>query len=379
MVCMSDTLPLLSLVYTGRNDSYMGNFNWRLSTTLNYLAHNLQANNRLDQVEAVITDWGSTTPLHTALDLSSAARRITRFVMVPPDVAGRVGGDSEFPLVLAQNAAVRRSHGRYIAQTDSDIMFTPELISGLLDILDGRRSIGVSLRDAMLFTKRRHIPWRYVAQSPSLAELDWFMRHYGRWIPTDTYVRFDYAGPGFMLMSRQLWEACRGYDERLLYRAWIEIDLGIRISREHPLVNLERLGLTAYHLEHFPARTSQYHTRKYNDPIWHNAFCPNGDNWGLGNYEFEIYAYPPEPLPPLATALPGPQPVKMTPQLRRIIWSVIWHRFWYPILFVAGRIVLFTRRAFYHLNVIRQRIANQPLTRWPAQIRGWWIERQQRF
>ena len=52
-----DQSKLLTVAVTGRNDDYMGNFKYRLTTCLNYLARNLRDLGRLDEVEVLVTDW----------------------------------------------------------------------------------------------------------------------------------------------------------------------------------------------------------------------------------------------------------------------------------------------------------------------------------
>ena len=93
--------PLISFCLSGRNDSYGGDFLWRLKTSLNLLASNLALLDRPRAAEVVITDWGSKTPIHTVLELGDAARAITRFIVVPPDLAVDLQQDSEFPAALA--------------------------------------------------------------------------------------------------------------------------------------------------------------------------------------------------------------------------------------------------------------------------------------
>jgi hypothetical protein len=369
--------PKLSLVYAGRNDSYMGNFNWRLSTTLNYLAENLRQLGRLDEVEVIVTDWGSQEPLHTALTLSAAARCIVKFLIVPPELARRVQGDSDFAIVIAQNAAIRRSQGEYIGQADSDMLFTAESLRALFDVLEGKKSIGVEPEQAMIYTKRRHVPWRYVASSPSLAELDWFIHHCGNWLPIERFFGFEFAGPGFTIMHRQLWDDCSGYDERLIYRGWLEIDLGLRIRRKYPLINLQKIGLTAFHLEHFPSRSGNPLQRKLNPTEWNNAFRPNGDDWGLRGHDLQLLTLAVETRE--EPAFPwGGQSVHINSRLLKNIALVILNWLWYPIQFVFGRTVLLTQRLWYHLRVIQRLVAGNPLGRWPAIVWSWWIERQRR-
>jgi hypothetical protein len=369
--------PKLSLVYAGRNDGYMGNFNWRLSTSINFLAQNLNRLGRLGEVEILVCDWGSQEPLHTVLSLSPAAQHITKFLIVPPDLAKSAQGDSDFGIVIAQNAAIRRCQGEFIGQVDSDIMLITELLTGLLDILDQGRKIGVSLNQAMIYTKRRHLPWRYVADSPSISELDWFIHKWGNFLPVERFWGFEFAGPGFMIMHRQLWEECRGYDERLIYRGWMEIDLGLRVRRKYPLINLQRIGLTAFHLEHFPSRRGNSLNRKYNPTDWNNAFCPNDENWGLRQHQLDIFAYP-TAKNAIEVSAPS-QPIRLTYPLVKHIIAVILKSLWYPFQFVIGRVILVTQRVWFHLRFIRDLVKGRPINQWQSIVQRWWLERKQRI
>jgi hypothetical protein len=70
----------ISLVIAARNDSYMGNFKWRLETTINYIAAQLQSIDWLQQVEIIIVDWGSASPLREVVQTSKAVEQIIRYI-----------------------------------------------------------------------------------------------------------------------------------------------------------------------------------------------------------------------------------------------------------------------------------------------------------
>lgn len=366
--------PKLTLIYVARNDNYMGNFRWRFETALNYLADNLVRLNRLSDVEIVVADWGSDEPLHTALTLDPAARRIIRFVIIPPDLARQAQQDSPFPIVIAQNAAIRRSRGEYIAQTDSDVMFTPEFLTQLLKALDDGRAEGVSLDRALIYAKRRHVPWSYVAAAPPIHELDWFMRRFGRLLPVELFVGFEYAGTAMMILHRDVWDECRGYDERLIYWGWMEIDLGLRLKRKYPLFDLRRIGLSAFHLEHYPSRKASNNPRKLNPTNFNNDFNPNGDEWGLVRHSLEVYAYSADTSPLAALAYPT---VRFNRRLLNVILRAILIRLWHPIR--SSFVVFFIfRRAIHHASVIGGRLRGQSIARWPDIVKAWWVERRRR-
>lgn len=371
---MNSAQPKLTLIYVARNDHYMGNFQWRFATALNYLADNLVALNRLAEVEVLVTDWGSDIPLHTSLNLSPAAKRIVHFLIVPPYLARSAQKDSPFPIVIAQNAAVRRGRGEYIAQTDSDIMFTPDFLRRLFDAFEGRTPAQLPFDRALIFAKRRHIPWRYAAANPPSAELDWYLRHFGRLLPVEKFVKFNFAGTGMMIMHRDLWADCQGYDERLLYWGWMEIDLALRVKRKYPLLDLRKIGLTVFHLEHYPSRRPSNNPRKQNPTNWNNDFRPNGENWGLNSYPLEIFSYPIEPL---AAKPPQLDHVHLNRRLLAVISQTLLIWLWHPIQ--STFVVFFLmRRILYHAGVIWQLMKGKSINQWPSVIWAWHIERQQR-
>ena len=106
--------PALSLILCSRNDNYMGNSRWRLETTLNYVADQVEALGRTKDAEILVADWGSDIPLRDVLRLTPAAAQIVSFILIPPELARALQKDSPFPEVLALNAAARRARGLYI-------------------------------------------------------------------------------------------------------------------------------------------------------------------------------------------------------------------------------------------------------------------------
>lgn len=344
--------PRLSLIIGARNDGYMGNFNWRFETVLNYLGDNLQRLGRLNEVEVVVTDWGSEIPLHTVLSLNSAVRQIIRFILIPPDLAYRIQGESEFPIVIAQNAAVRRSQGEYIAQTDSDILFTPEFLVTLFEILDDRLNIGIPVDQALIVAKRRQIPWEYVSCNPPIHEINWFVRYFGDFLPVDRVEGFGFAATGMMMMHQRLWKECSGYDERLIHWGWMEIDLGLRITHKYPWFDLRSIefedlysddiklthkyswfdsknpGLTVFHLEHYHPDSHRMPTRRLNPMNRDNVFHPNGENWGLAGCTLEEFSYSVDTPKRQLTGDKQPTSVRLTSKLLTIIVRVVLFSVW---------------------------------------------------
>jgi len=282
-------LIALSLVLCSRNDRHGGNSVWRLQTTLNYLGHQVASLGHDGAVEVIVTDWGSATPLRKVLSLSPAAARQTRFLEVAPDRAAAAQQDSPFPEVLANNAAVRRARGEFIGRIDQDTLvgaaFLERFLSGAQGAAHSR------WREAMLFMGRRSIPHAWACHSPPFAEVVRVVERLGPYLPREGRGQapwFD-APVGVVLLHRELWDAYRGYDERMLYWGFMEADLGLRAARSQRVLDLEaELGGTHfYHLAHSRAWLAPT-TRRMNPRRLPSCQVPNGEDWGFAGVDLPL-------------------------------------------------------------------------------------------
>lgn len=295
---------LLSLIVPARNDSYMGDFKWRFSTCLNYLARNLKDIGRLDDVEVVVCDWNSDDPLHKHLPLSEDAQRLVRFVVVPPAIATPAQKDSVFPIVLAQNAVIRRARGQFIGQTDSDVLYSHSSLLALFSVLDGKIP-GVPLPNVYLCAPRRHIPFTMVTRQPTMQELDEYICRSSGLLKEEP-PSIGFAAPTtLVLMHRSMWEQTHGYNENYLYWGWMDSDLTLRVTQQYPMLYLSSFGVNLVHLEHYRVRNyqdRQHQPRKLNPCNDMPAFTANDANWGLAQHSFmshraELIAAAPQPKP----------------------------------------------------------------------------------
>lgn len=290
-----ETKPLLSIIIPGRNDNFMFNFSYRLECTLNCLAKNLNSIGMLDQVEVIISDWGSEVPLHKVLVLNEAARALTKFLVIPPDVAEKEKKESEFPIVIIQNAAIRRAQGEFVMQTDSDVLFPVPFLTKLFSLLRGECADKVDVRKALMGSKRRHVPFSVIETNPPLNVLEKFVEKFGSQLEGDDPWEYGFCATGMMIMHRDLWFECSGYDENLVHWGWMEIDLGFRITQKYSWFDVtDGLGMELFHLEHYVPEKGgrQVVDRRKNPTNRENVFHPNSDSWGLSQYDFEMYKYP---------------------------------------------------------------------------------------
>lgn len=159
--------PTLSLILCSRNDEYMGNSRWRLETTLNYVADQVEVLGRTKDVEVLVADWGSDIPLRDVLRLTPAAALIVSFILIPPEIARALQKDSPFPEVLALNAAARRAKGAYIGRIDQDTLVGRRFLEVFFDLYDGKRQLAIPLDRALLYANRHAIPYWFAVRCPA--------------------------------------------------------------------------------------------------------------------------------------------------------------------------------------------------------------------
>ena len=280
--------PLLSFVMTGRNDGFMGDFNWRLGTSINIMARAAARLGRLEDLEVVVVDWNSDIPLHEVVELVPEAKSVTKFVVVPGKVAIPVQKDTVFPHSVVINAGIRRAKGEFISQTGSDVVFTTSSLSALFNALEGKFG-DVEIKKAFLTGGRRHIPYGLVSRKLPLIEFENYLDRNAAVFPEERGGAGHAAPTNFMMMHRDLWDITRGFDEEMIYWGFNDIDLALRVTSYYHYVQLENFGVNSLHMEHYPKPRDYTPGKTYQklNPV--NDLLPsltkNGQDWGLNNYE----------------------------------------------------------------------------------------------
>src|SRR5262249_53362064 len=243
----------LSLILCTRNDEYMGNSRWRLETTLNYVADQIEALDRANDVEVLVADWGSEVPLREVLRLSPAAAAVVSFILIPIEIARPLQKDSPFPEVLALNAAARRARGKYIGRIDQDTLVGRRSLEVFFDLHEQERQIEVPLESALLFSNVRAVPYRFAVRCPSLSVVAQFIGRFGSNLKLEITSRksFYRHSVGIWLLPRSLWHECSGYDEDMLYMNEMEVEMIDRLTQKYTLIDFGKIvGHDFYHLEH---------------------------------------------------------------------------------------------------------------------------------
>jgi hypothetical protein len=285
----------LTFVICTRNDGYMGNPMWRLQTSLNYLAAQVAGLGRMAEVDVIVTDWGSKSPVHEVLKLSPAAAEFTSFLVVPPETAAACNQDSPFAEVFAINAAVRRARGRYVARIDQDTLVTAEFLTNFFAHVASATASANAETDPMglMFSARRQVPYFVSRNESPMATIAAIIRTWqGVAVPEEANPFYN-SPVGVILCHRRLWHEARGYDERLIYYWYMDLDFAKRIHLRHPLFNFgERFGYDVFHLEHFPLWHWRGTHRQLNPESTRVApateIAVNSSDWGLAEHPFEF-------------------------------------------------------------------------------------------
>ena len=290
-------MPLiaLSFILCSRNDNYMGDPMWRLATAINYLAKQADLVGRKKQIEVIVADWGSETPIAEVLKLTEAAASITKFLYIDPATSKELQKDSPFAEVFPLNAAAKRATGEYIGRIDQDTLVHRDFLKHFFDHYEGNRDYGFQLSNSYMFVSRMQIPFRFAQKCPSLTDVEYHIDHFGKWSYSEEQRFCHWASPvGILMMHRDIWDDIGGYDERLIYYWYMDVDLATRLIKKYPIINIRKTyGNHFYHLEHVkPGLKFRFSHRKRN-PNWSKSFNkpvlnPNGSDWGMAQFALPI-------------------------------------------------------------------------------------------
>ena len=377
--------PPLSLILCSRNDGYMGNSLWRLETALNYVGGRVEALGREQDVEVLVTDWGSDVALKDVVALRPPAARMVSYVTVPPMLARERQGDSPFPEVLALNIAARRAHGSFIGRIDQDTLVGERFLRWFFEAVDTAQPLGspgVALETALLFANRRNIPYRFAVGSPSLDDVTRFLRLFGARLPVwrrnpATGDVFWTSAVGIWLAHRNRWHECGGYDERLIYYNWMETDMICRLRQKYPVVDLGELtDHDFYHLEHYAPRIAYFarqHVHK-NDAVDlatpPQVLHPNAEAWGLHECHLAVQPSLLEPGVDEPAALGHwlGEIAAFALSMLRLAVGTLSDR---VVIFWTVQLQVWSRR----VRRVCRELAGQPVPRWPGVLWRLWAGR----
>jgi hypothetical protein len=191
---------ILSIVLSGRNDNYGGNFNRRFFRAVKHNVYLLEKAGI--EFEYLFVEWN---PIQSRPLLSDSFLRMIemgRAVVVEPEVHAAYGLNPcmDFYEMPAKNAGVRRAVGGYILVINADILFDEALVTTL--------SNGQFDQETVYRAHRIDVPGE--AEWPDLREPYCQLRSGEGRLSPSYYLG---AGGDFALAARALWERVTGFDE----------------------------------------------------------------------------------------------------------------------------------------------------------------------
>jgi len=277
-----DKQKLISICLFGRNDNYMPDFLYRMETTINFVAQSVKRLDRLNDIEIIVLDWGSSNPLSQVLSLSQEAASICRFVLVRAEEHGKI------PVCSALNIAIQKSSGDYIAMCGADALIPPTSFQAIFNVIAGNSSI--KSPEKKYFNCGRHVlPHSVVESQPDIEGWERFLRLNSWKLPKqNAYGGFLYGNAGFLLMHREVLFEAKGLSESLNYGwGWNDIDLTLRLLHKYQWYDLGHEGFLLYDMEHSPTEGTRVKEIKEQPPHLIATNISENAQWGVVGFEIE--------------------------------------------------------------------------------------------
>jgi len=276
--------PYISIILTGRNDDFGGDFNLRLFRALEF--NHDQLRERGIPHEFVLVEW---RPIAGKPWLSEILA--DRYAHLVPNVltsyvtdvtyheAYSLNPKLQFQEFIAKNVGIRRCRGEFILTTNTDIY----LSRGVLNLLQQRglepgvlyRTVRIDLKDNIDFER-----------------MDWSILEDERNYDTINDINppcYTNASGDFLLLDRENYQALRGFNE--VYRAAkVHMDSNFCLKAYSSGLSLRPLEAPVYHVGRgtLNSQVKLYADRPQDAP-WGNTrwkrdvVYVNDENWGLSN------------------------------------------------------------------------------------------------
>jgi hypothetical protein len=282
---------LLSICMFGRDDDYMLDFLYRITTTINHLSRSIKNLGLAKQIEILVTDWGSQVPMAQTLELSSEAAEVCTFIYVPREVILATQEDKDyFHTSRAPNVAIRRACGKYIMLYTADTLILEHSLEQMVRMLKGDINLPIDVKGTFIYIPRLNVPWQFLERRPGIEEWDRYLHLVSKNEPLEPKGFFFLGHAGALMMHHTLWQKYRGFDERMSRWGFNDIDLGFRVTHNHPFFSLSGIGVFLYHMAHKSDGRRRVAISQGNPNRFNDRDIVNDENWGFGNFELTIQA-----------------------------------------------------------------------------------------
>jgi hypothetical protein len=282
--------PYVSIVATGRNDGYGGDFVGRFLRTLAFNAR--QLDDRGVPWEFILVEWAppADRPLVTqlALDAIPGIDRVLRAFVVDPAYHDALTMNPRIRYLefIAKNVGIRRSRGPFVLTTNADVYLGRHVLSQL----EGR-----VLAPKVVYRARRIDLKLGIDEST----MDWDLleddRNYDSGTKPLKPPLYSGGTGDFVLLDAGTFAELRGFNE--VYRvAKIGIDRNFLVKALRSGVPIADIGGPVYHVNHvgsYRQSKALYRERQeeapYGDRRWPSAHVvyDNPDRWGLAGAPVE--------------------------------------------------------------------------------------------
>ena len=282
---MSET-PFLSIVVTGRNDGYGGDFSTRYVRALRFNHDRLMEHNI--SYEIVFVEWNPVPEEPLLADLLAAelpepalAATVSYVVDQRYHDAFTLNPHIKFLDYVAKNVGIRRASGSFILATNLDDILGRHVIEVIANRQLEQRTVYRAARvDIKLGVDPGHIDWAFVEDERNHARR-----------PVLKPPLFPGATGDFVLLDRSSMHAVRGFNE--VYRlARAGVDHNFLVKAYANDLDIVDIGGPVYHPNHDGSfrllkrlnseRPAESH---FGDYRWHSrdVVYHNPDAWGLKN------------------------------------------------------------------------------------------------
>lgn len=168
-------------------------------------------------------------------------------------------------------------------------------------LVRGEIALPVPIRDLFCYVRRSQVPWATVHRRPHLTEWARLTALLAAGLqPERSGISCLGGFSAGQLMHRDLWFEARGYDESLDRPwGWSDNDLMLRVSQQHPWLDVSGYGFFGLHMEHWPRAEGRYarDPSTVNPMVIRNVPATNGPDWGLGDREILAVTSTSEAMP----------------------------------------------------------------------------------
>lgn len=237
--------PQISLVLTGRNDNYGGDFRSRLQNCISNAFDQLSKAQVSSEIIFVNYNPLSEPSIETFIDWPSSSELVRiRIITITPEhhkELVKVGGRKDVPVMeyLGKNAGIRRAQGEFILSMNPDIILPSKIVAEFkslkkeryyrTDRVDYSGDIHGSHELKRVFLKGQDYPISSLDELPSLRKenrklnrwrsftprIEWFLNLMSSpvYYNSAEYNFHCNVSGDFMLMHRENWEALRAHHE----------------------------------------------------------------------------------------------------------------------------------------------------------------------